>query len=280
MLLNIDIDIDFSWERPAKAKGFAWQETNAGEMRLVRIEGVPFKSYRPLRECTGLFRTFADLAPDNAAMLGFANRYGNLGSGWDVLALWKEGIARMKGLVTTWDALTAEDWTTLRAVLSKLPKALFQPGTDSKRAGPGDLVSTAIRLLYHEVGGRLFGWTFGAWRRQSTPPVIWHSAAKQPVLKLTPPRLMDAMYLQFAHAILGNKNYQICQACGRWFELAPGLNRADRLTCSDYCRVKLYRLRQQRARELHGQGWSVKRISKELGSDTSTIKKWLSENKE
>jgi hypothetical protein len=88
------------------------------------------------------------------------------------------------------------------------------------------------------------------------------------------------MYLQLAHAILGGKKYQPCEACGRWFELAPGLNRADRQTCSDSCRVKLYRVRRQRARELHAKKWSLKRISKEIGSNVSTIKKWLSQHKE
>jgi hypothetical protein len=285
-MLSISLDIDFAWERPAKAKGFTWQETDDGMTHLVRVEGVPFERYQPLRvrECTGLFRTFAGLAPDPAALLGFANRYGNLGSGWDTLGFWKEGIRRLNALVATWDALLAEDWAALRTRFAKLPPALFQAlaqsGTEAKRAGRSELVNAAVHLLYREVGGRLFGWTFGAWSRQQTPPVVWHPDAKQPVLKLTPPSLMDAIYLQFARAILGNKSYQTCQACGRWFELAPGVNRADRQTCSPYCRVKLYRLRQRRACDLHEQGWTVKRISKELGSTVLTVKKWLSQNKE
>jgi hypothetical protein len=276
----LEVAFEFVWERPAKRKGFAWEETDAGDTRLVRVEGAPFEHYQPLKECTGLFRTFAGLSPDPAALLGFANRYGALGAGWDDLALWREGIARMKALVVAWDALAAENWDALRSVLSKLPKALFQPGTDAKHASPGELVNAGVHLLYHEVAGRLFGWTFGAWSRQREPPVVWHRQAKRLVLKLVPPSLMDAMGLQLADAIQGNKRYRSCEACGRWFELAPGRARADRQTCSTSCRVKLYRVRQQQARDLHGKGWSIKRISKELGSDVSTVKKWLSKHKE
>src|SRR5262245_35014147 len=135
----LDIVFEFTWERPTKGKGFVWEEADTGETRLVRVEDASFKQYEPLKECTGLFRTFAGLLPQPAALLEFANRYGDLGRGWSTLSLWKEGIARMKGLVTTWDALVAEDWRALRAVLSRLPKALFQPAeTDAKRASPSE----------------------------------------------------------------------------------------------------------------------------------------------
>jgi hypothetical protein len=276
----LNVVVEFVWERPAKRKGFAWEETDSGETRLARVEGAPFETYKPLKDCTGLFRTFANLSQDPAVMLAFANRYGALGYGWDRMGLFREGVVRMKRLVSVWDALTREDWETLRAVLSKLPRALFQPGADAKSASHGELVNAGVHLLYHEVGGLTFGWTFGAWSRQQDPPVLWHPGAAQLVLKLAPPSLMHAMYLQLAQAVLGNKTYHQCLACGVWFELAPGQARADRQTCSGSCRVKLYRLRQVRARELHGEGWSLKRISKELGSDVSTIKKWLSQNKE
>jgi hypothetical protein len=279
----LDIAVEFVWERPTKRTGFAWQDTDAGETRLVRVEGAPFERYEPLKECTGLFHSFAALTPDPEAMLGFANRYGALGADWDELGLWIEAVARMRTLVAAWRGLTQENWGALRTTLSKIPalgqRVLFQPGTDLKRAGPSELVNAAVHLLYNDVGGMTFGWTFGAWSRQPNPPVVWHQKAKCPVLKLTPPSLWHAMYLQLARAILGNKSYQPCQACGRWFELAPGLNRADRQTCSDYCRVKNYRLRKQQDRELHDKGWPVTRIAKELGSHTNTIEKWL-QNKE
>jgi hypothetical protein len=82
---------------------------------------------------------------------------------------------------------------------------------------------------------------------------------------------------QFFHELFGNKKYQRCEGCGRWFELAPGVNQANRLTCSTSCRVTVYRRRKQRARELHEQGESLKKISAVIGSDVPTIKKWLTQ---
>src|SRR6266542_1679370 len=101
----LSVAFDFTWERPAKGKGFAWEKTDAGGLCLVRTAGAPFERYKPLEECTGLFRTFADLPPDPVALLGFVNRYGALGGEWDEFGLWKEGVARMKSLVAAWNAL-------------------------------------------------------------------------------------------------------------------------------------------------------------------------------
>jgi hypothetical protein len=99
------------------------------------------------------------------------------------------------------------------------------------------------------------------------------------LLKLIPPSLWHAMYFQFADAIHGNKRYKRCEGCGRWFELSPSVNRADRLTCSDSCRVKLYRQRMRRAQEMHAKGITVAVIASELGSDVKTIKTWIKKRK-
>jgi hypothetical protein len=108
----------------------------------------------------------------------------------------------------------------------------------------------------------------------------WDPHARQPSLCLRPKSLIDALYLQFGLSILGNKTYQCCPACGRWFELAPGVGRADKLACSVSCRMKLYRQRQRRARELRAKGWALSKIARELGSDVNTVKNWISQEKE
>ena len=298
----LNIAFDFVWERPAKGNGFAWNDADddaAGDLgkRLVRVEGTPFSRYEPLKECTGLFRTFADLEATPAAILDFANRYGHpsyrdgrsergqraavppydAGAIFDDLAGWREMIGRIKGLVAVWDALCQTDWRRLRTLLGRYPHRRFHLPTG---ASHGERAGAAVTLLFHEVGMMTFGSLLGLTDRSDAEYVQWHEHSKGVLLKLIPQSLWHAMYLQFAWAILGNKTYQRCDCCGKWFEIAPSVNRADRQTCSDSCRVKLYRQRQQRARELHGQGWSVKRISNELGSDTSKIEKWLSQNKE
>jgi hypothetical protein len=281
----LDVVIKFVWERPVKGKGFTWEEDgeDPNRSRLARVEGAPFEQYQPLTVCTGLFRTFAELQPTPTAILTFANRYGapgddNAGGLWD-FCIWKEMIGRMQFLVGAWDALSQGDWKRMRSGLAKMPRSLFQQGIDLGNANQAQLVGAVIHLLYHEVAGMTFGWTFGVWARQQNSPVLWNQQTKRPLLKLVPPSLWHAMYLQFAQAILGSKRYQRCGACNRWFELAPGINRSDRRICSDSCRVQLYRIRQQRARELHARGRTIKQISKELGSDVATIETWINKRK-
>jgi hypothetical protein len=91
--------------------------------------------------------------------------------------------------------------------------------------------------------------------------------------------LLDAIYLQFAYAIDGNKRQRQCQVCRRWFELSPGINRADRLTCSDSCRVRQTQERRTRARQLRAEGKTAKQIAREIGSKVDKVKEWLANQK-
>src|SRR5262249_28721259 len=95
------------------------------------------------------------------------------------------------------------------------------------------------------------------------------------LLSTFPRNLVHGMWLQFMRAVDGNRKYRICPTCQRWFELAPGLNRADRTTCSNSCRTRAYLQRRQQAVEMHAAGKKVKRIARELGSDVGTINKWI-----
>jgi len=107
-----------------------------------------------------------------------------------------------------------------------------------------------------------------------------HYHTKRLEFGVHPRDFMSAFLLQFAFAITGNKKYQKCPSCGRWFELQPGLNRANKVTCSQSCRTRAYRQRQDRARELKANGKTVRAIAKELGSNIETVKGWLTPQKE
>ncbi len=67
-------------------------------------------------------------------------------------------------------------------------------------------------------------------------------------LGLVPETLRGALWFQFARTIAGNKHHFQCAYCERWIELAPGTMRRSRRFCSDACRVKAYRQRQERAK--------------------------------
>jgi hypothetical protein len=108
----------------------------------------------------------------------------------------------------------------------------------------------------------------------------WNSSRQRVVLAETPLTLMGAICLQFALAVNEDTPSRRCEACGRWFEVAPDRSRADRTTCSGTCRTRLYRDRQEQARRLVTQGKKPKQIAKELGSDEATIRKWVTRKRE
>jgi len=96
-----DITMEFEWEVPEE--GFRWvDEASRGttgttftlgevlrdiDSRPPWLIGPPVEarartvSYHPLDECPGLYRTFADLPLEKAAILEFAQRYGRLTKG-------------------------------------------------------------------------------------------------------------------------------------------------------------------------------------------------------
>src|SRR5262249_20705633 len=99
------------------------------------------------------------------------------------------------------------------------------------------------------------------------------------VFGVVPESLLAALWLQFALAADGDRKFQRCPACGRWFELAPQVNRADRLTCSSSCRTRAYLQRKERARQMYVKGNSIKDIARELDSDAKTVKRWVTRRK-
>jgi hypothetical protein len=272
--------VEFTWERPAKRTGFKWQERD-GHPWLTRIEDARFKSYQPLEEkmCSGLFRTFANLKQTPEAILEFANRFGSLGGDFDVFRIFKQGIETMKALVRIWDANRTKDWRGLRAGLSVpifIAPGIDRPDVNVKIAGTDELRNAGLRVLAAAIEPFMLRSMFGAWDKPR-PALVWNSQKNTAALKLWPPTLLDALYVQFADAILGNKRHRQCQLCGRWFELLRQVNRVDRQTCSTSCRVEIYRQKKKRAAELHAKGWSITRIATEVGSDASTVKKWATQ---
>jgi hypothetical protein len=293
-----DATIEFSWERPAKGRGFVWREAENGLTHLARFEGARFEVYRPLDEASGLFRSFADLwsdPADPAAFLAFANCYGSLDVPWepdpaafqelsnrygpfaspgpsqDVLGQWRAHVGHMNFLVRLWDGIREGDWPALRGVLANT-----EAGDPFRATGPGELVEAGLRLLGESLSTHL-RWLPGT----SNPPLLqWNPAGKRVMLRLVPSSLVEAMYLQFLRAMGGGKNFQRCLACRRWFELAPGVGRADKKTCSTSCRVKIYQGRRRRAREMHAEGKTVKQIARELGSAADTVKRWVKDTGE
>ena len=136
----------------------------------------------------------------------------------------------------------------------------------------GDMASAAEIFVISAVNEKL--------SVTAAPQLYWSFLTRETSLHGYPQGLLDAMYLQFAWSIEGNRQYRQCPVCQKWFVLAPGVNRSNRLTCSAGCRVRQSRMRQDRARQLHAEGKSFREIAREIGSKVAKVKEWVRKQEE
>lgn len=281
---------DFAWERPAgRKKGFAWEGTGEA-MRLVRLPGVAFKTYQPH---SGLYREFAGLQETPKSIVRFANRYGSLGevsrpdmgevSHGRFTEDWLARIRRMRLTVALADAVGAGELAAIRKALVALfllDQAVLEgdlllgevmrgANPDPRRLTPDEVAMVAARRLYYPLRGCL----------DLHAAATWNSRKKSVDVRLRYWGIWEFMYAQMCIALVQGWKFQQCVACGKWFQLSPGVNRADRSSCSPSCRFTLYRRRKQQAQGLHEEGKTPKQIAREVGSSVETIKNWLSPNK-
>jgi hypothetical protein len=262
-----------------------------------RAEG---KQYDPLRDrkYAGLFRQFADVPPTREGVQAFANQYGLLGCGpllllapgrvrqGETLDTWQAEITAMHRVLTLWNLLERGNEEGLRRYIrwEKDGKVVYESQSkewtlDGFSFRSPDVVQPALTFIALEVNKRL------------SPSVVMEPEQEPPTcrvtpslalltgnrlqIRITPDNLLGALWWQCAQAIDGHRSYRRCDQCGTWFEVAPQAEKRNRLFCSDACRVKAYRLRQEEARKLHSQKVSLKEIAKRLGTDTTTAKGWI-----
>jgi hypothetical protein len=239
------------------------------------------KEYQPGPE---LHRIFADLEPTGNAVLEFANRYGPLRERLDhcAMTLWAQQIAQMRRMVALKTALDKSDWPAIRENLEPfyahdLPAAreIAAKIKAGKRLPEPDLANAAGLML-------------ACFADKATIRPTWDSAGQRVTLAVQPSDLLEALWLQFARSVLDQQQYRRCEVCGRWY---PGTEdpdkkrkrstiRSDRRVCSDSCRVKAYARRKRRTLELHAKGWTARRIAKEVGSESDTVRGWIASSKE
>jgi hypothetical protein len=207
-------------------------------------------TYDPFEKEPALFQIFARLQPEKEPILHFANKYGDIaqleslnwfgGMDWDG---WTLAIRTMKNAVELLNEFTDD---------SRRPK---KPSKHALNRLQSTLFHAPLRLEPDWNGKRL----------RLRPIVI---------------NLLDVMRIQLASAFEGHKQYRDCDLCGKPFELAPQINRADKVFCSANCRVKAYQRRKKQVIELRKQGDSLRAIVKESGSELETVKKWIAESEE
>jgi hypothetical protein len=267
---------EFSWQQPvSKKRGFRWEGSGAAA-RLVPRADATFQAYQPH---PGVFRDFADVEPTPTAVLRFANRYGTLRPAQTVedLGFWQTGIQQMSNLVRISDAVRSADWTKIPEALQPfLDQAALASTEDLRRLVQkkkrreeitrDELAHAAVMRLYHAIDpvGRLTGRGF------------WNSSTGNVEVRLKAADLLGFMFLQLGGALIQGRRFRQCRACGSWFLLRPG-KRADRITCSGYCRLQLYRQRQAQAVALYQRGWAPGKIAKKVGADILKVKNWIAQ---
>jgi hypothetical protein len=152
----------------------------------------------------------------------------------------------------------------------------------------GDVLLPAVFFVRTRVTENLgFRTEEGGYHRPSIRPrLVWRTPgeAGSEVIRLAlediPSTLAQALWLQIANAIVAGPLFRSCQVCKRWFAFSAKAPRTKVEFCSDACRLRAYRLRQDRARQMATAGKSFEEIALALGSDAATVRRWVTGLKE
>lgn len=263
------------------------QKGNKTPLRLLRATADSGDAQSLPLDDPALFRNFAALDPMSDHVVRFANTYGLL---WESdlgvpFAEWEYEIRTMRFLLRIFDYVRERkpihlDCGHVVRFPSERPTPLFRELARYTRyadhhsvaiAYPARQARQPIQEAAHDFLVRAVNARLGVW----CPLPALNRQGKQAQLSLQPQTLLGALWLQFAIALAENKTYRQCVACGRYMEISPGANRADRRTCSNVCRNRELRRRQALARSMSARGKSIREIMKAIGSDSATIRGWV-----
>lgn len=286
-------DVGFLWT--VAETGHVWQpgrDAQQGEAKptLYLTDGRPFgagghrvRAYAPLKERDGLFRTFADVAPEPEAFQRFADRFGLLGVAVNrMVALegdasdrapvivrgersgeWEMAVVRMRDTVRIWELAEAQDIEALEKHIrwrdggvdfrshpdlapGEYPQRPFRK-SDKWIAAP-EIRPDLLRLFEQSDVIRpalehVRAVVNDQIEGRVSPRLVWNVERGRLEFRLVPESLLAAMWLQFASAVERGARFRQCAECDDWFELAVGRARHDKAYCSDACRHKAFRRR-------------------------------------
>lgn len=300
---------EFVWHRPKGGQVFAvlpqeMQGSEAPRPSLVLVEPAEMQPFRPLESLIALYLELANCEPTADGALAFANRYGYLGlrrgpdgrCGPEPVADWVAEIARMREAVEIWNLLRKKSAGKLRtrfrleggvwryqappetqvalgagtgddAITEGMQGRKTRSARRTVKAADEDVMAAALLFLHRLVNRQL--------ARSGAFEMFSVADGRRSGVAFVPANLHGAIYLRFALAVSRRTRTRKCVTCGRHFELAPGTARSDRIFCSDACRSKAYRRRQEEARRLHAKGVKIDRIAARLGVDVETVRGWV-----
>jgi hypothetical protein len=217
-------------------------------LRRDQEYAYPKALYDPFSVEPALFRIFAALDGTPESILGFAQRYGALGTIVEIddrdfyynqLATWRDRIGEMRQYVEFAD------------------NYLRPAGTKRTRTQTAKAAELVTRALV---------WAQPQMTVQERPRIAVGFV-------YVVGDLWSVLSLQLAEAIVDERQFRDCDQCGKPF--ATDAARSDREFCSANCRVKAHYRRKKKAEAMRAAGKTLNEISKATGSDISTIKKWV-----
>jgi hypothetical protein len=141
---------------------------------------------------------------------------------------------------------------------------------------PDDVVTPAVLYIETVTNEHLDG--------RVTSRLLGNLEKKDLALYVVPRDLIGSIWLQFAEAVSGNKEFERCEVCGTWFEKSgrgrsrkdtDRKGRSDRQYCSARCKQEAYRQRKATALELHAQGKTAREIAQQVGTTAKTVNGWI-----
>jgi hypothetical protein len=302
---------EFRWEVPAA--GFSWLEARPDlpprpepprrDWYLVAnatAKESKSSSYDPFAVEPPLFRIFAATPPYKDDVLKFASKYGSLAMGKRIrriarekrsvrrslfkgvsLTTFRTQITVLRRMVNLWDLCRAGDtkglaqhviWTGDHSVVYKDPDFVedITPSPWSEwlqRLPTGDVVIPALIYLQTVINEHL-QWCV-------SPRLLWDPRAGVLEVCVQPQNLQDMLWLQFAGTVKGKLAYHPCLSCGRWIRVGQDGVRVSRHYCSNACRTRALRDRQDKARKLLSLGMSTHQIADHLNIDEASVAKWV-----
>ncbi len=264
---------EFAWpveqeHRWIEAAPFDLQTGVVGSKGKYLIGTGAASIYKPLESASGLFKNFVRVEAKPTALQAFTDKYGMLGIGETVVLRkgapvifdaesydsWTEEMASLRRAVQLWDAINSYqsgqqrdlrkliEWSDRTSVkyhwqghLEWIATLKIHPELLERVKYP-DLVQPALHFLKRTVDGKLKQFPSG-------PQLLWDRGELHVFIR--PQSLIAGMWLQFALAIEGDRQYRTCKGCGRWFEVGGGQKRSDAETCGPSCRKRRERTRKE-----------------------------------
>lgn len=254
----------FIFRGPVNEAGYEWLTGTDSRPRLVPVR-VPGVGSRPCEPHPGLFREFAELSPTKAAIQGFAEKYGDLFSRYEMeqgavrkdgtvafgasLGTWTKEIADTRILVGLWDQIQTQQLTELGKIIRRTDKEIsyviktprrtsdvtlahVDIGSGLDRFDKEDVLFPARCALQIEVNKRIA-------ESPTVPRLAWTPDYHQRII-FEPSNLLAAMWIQFAQDMTGRFRLEKC-VCGNYFQVGPGAFRGHKKTCGPKCRQRKHR---------------------------------------